>query len=261
VLFYLELLTLAGELTIPLKANIRKSAREVIDNADGASRVKYVELFNELYKITGLKKVYQHVDDFMATRNKFQDEKLVAKLWNEKINNKLLFTTNLRKLYYKYLDKYPNLQKGFNKAEFKTIIYSKGKKVEEVTEFSISGRRTRLTDEFGNPPDLPPNTIDILNDYDNFEAFVKGANDFEGNPRNYDSEIKYIFNFLKTHINKGDEFIIETQNIFKTCGSCRREFVMLEDYLKRQGKKVNFVVYSDETIEGTAHLKKALKIK
>ena len=87
------------------------------------------------------------------------------------------------------------------------------------------------------------------------------ANDFKNKPRNYDSEIKYIFNFLKTHINKGDEFIIETQNIFKTCGSCRREFIMLEDYLKTQDKKVKFVVFSDESIKGTARLKEKLKIK
>lgn len=69
--------------------------------------------------------------------------------------------------------------------------------------------------------------------------FVKGAKDFGNRARYYDSEIKYFFNFLKNHIDKGDEFIIETQNIFKTCGSCRREFVMLEDYLKTQGKKLN----------------------
>lgn len=53
----------------------------------------------------------------------------------------------------------------------------------------------------------------------------------------YDSEIKYIFNFLKNHMNKGDEYIIETKNIFRTCGSCKREFVMLEDYLRTQGKQ------------------------
>lgn len=60
---------------------------------------------------------------------------------------------------------------------------------------------------------------------------------------------------------KCDEFIIETKNIFKTCGSCKREFVMLEDYLRTQGKKVKIVVFSDETIKGTARLKEKLKIK
>lgn len=62
-------------------------------------------------------------------------------------------------------------------------------------------------------------------------------------------------------MNKGDEFIIETRNIFKTCGSCKREFVMLEDYLRTQGKKVKIIVFSDETIKGTEDLKIALKLK
>ncbi|MEZ4854684.1 hypothetical protein [Flavobacterium sp.] len=51
VLFYLELLTLAGELTVPMKANLKKSAREVVENADGVTRAKYAELFDELNNI------------------------------------------------------------------------------------------------------------------------------------------------------------------------------------------------------------------
>lgn len=261
VLFFLELITLSGELTASMKLGLRKSAKEAVEASNGALRVKHPELFAELYKIAGLKKVYQHIDDFMKTRPKFHDINLVNQLWKEKIINKLLFPINLRKLYFKYLEEFPGLQKGFNQAEFKTTILNKGQKVEEVVEFSLSGKKEKLLSTFGDPPSLPENTIDILSDYDNFEAFVKGASDFEGKPRNYDSEIKYIFNFLKNHIDKGDEFIIETQNIFKTCGSCRREFVMLEDYLKLQGKKVKIVVMSDEIIKGTEDLKIALKLK
>lgn len=114
---------------------------------------------------------------------------------------------------------------------------------------------------FADPPELPPNTINVLDDWENFEKFVDGAVDFANRPRKFDSEIKYIFNFLKKHMNKGDEFVIETRNIFKTCGSCKREFVMLEDYLRAQGKKVKIIVYSDETVEGTRDLLKNLKIK
>jgi len=261
VLFFLELITLTGELTVSLNGGLKKVAKEAIDNSDGALRAKHPELFADLYKIAGLKKIYHHIDDFMQLRPKYHDLALVNKLWKERIINKMLFTTNLRKLYTKYLKEFPGLQKGFNQAEFKTTIFNQRKKVDEVVEFSLSGDKSKLTKYFGNPPDLPENTIEILNDYDNFEVFVKGARDFSDLPRNYDSEIKYIFNFLKNHINKGDEFVIETQNIFKTCGSCRREFVMLEDYLKLQRKKVKFVVFSDETVEGTAHLKKKLKIK
>ena len=261
VLLYLELITLSGELTASMKLGLKKSAKEAVEASDGALRIKHPELFAELYRIAGLKKLYQHIDDFMKTRSKFHDLKLVNQLWKEKIVNKLLFPTNLRKLYFKYLKEFPGLKKGFNLAEFKTTILNKGQKVEEVVEFSLSGDKEKLLTVFGDSPSLPENTIDILSDYDNFKAFVKGAEDFGNRARFYDSEIKYIFNFLKNHIDKGDEFVIETQNIFKACGSCQREFVMLEDYLKTQGKKVKFVVFSDETIEGTAHLKKKLKIK
>ncbi|MDH6251798.1 hypothetical protein M2347_001525 [Chryseobacterium sp. H1D6B] len=261
VLFFLELITLSGELTASLKIGLKKSAKEAIENSDGALRVKHPKLFAELYKIAGFRKIYQHIDDFMQLRPQYHDLSLVNKLWKERITNKLLFPTNLRKLYFKYLEEFPKLKKGFNQAEFKTAIYNQGKKVEEITEFSLSGDKMKLTNYFGNPPDLPENTIDILSDYENFESFVKGAFDFNQQLRGYDSEIKYVFNFLKNHIDKGDEFIIETKNIFKTCGSCQREFVMLEEYLKLQGKKVKFVVFSDETIHGTKMLKSKLKIK
>lgn len=78
VLFYLELLTLAGELTAPMKANIKKSAREVIDNADGVTRTKYAELFSELYKIVGVdskillknEEFLKHLDDLKYGRVK-----------------------------------------------------------------------------------------------------------------------------------------------------------------------------------------------
>ena len=219
------------------------------------------ELLKDLFNISKKSNYLINLDDFVKLRSKFQNENLINLLWKEKITKKFLFPNNLKKLYFKYLNEYPNLKRGFNQAEFKTSIFIKGKKIDEVVEFSISGRKSKIIDNFGNPPNLPSNTINILDDYDNFEKFVKGAKDFGNRGREYDSEIKYIFNFLKTHINKGDEFIIETRNIFKTCGSCQREFVMLEEYLKLQGKKVKIIVYSDETIEGTAELLKNLKLK
>ena len=208
-----------------------------------------------------VRKFLQEIEDYTSLRSKFHDLQLVDKLWKSKVLSKNLYLNNLKKLYFKYMDAYPALSKGFNQAEFKTIIKNKGKLIEEVEEFSISGDKTKLLGNFGDPPHLPPNTINVLDDWENFEKFVEGAKDFGNRPRNYDSEIKYIFNFLKKHVNKGDEFIIETRNIFKTCGSCKREFIMLENYLKTKGKQVKIIVFSDDTIEKTAQLKKKLKIK
>lgn len=203
---------------------------------------------------------WKELQKYLQTRSKFHNMDLVEQLWKQKIETKLLFPNNLKKLYFKYLEEFPALKRGFNQAEFKTTIKKKGKLIEEVEEFSVSGNKKRWS-EFGDPPELPPNTINVLDDWENFEKFVEGAVDFSGGMRKYDSEIKYIFNFLKNHMNRGDEFIIETRNIFKTCGSCKREFVMLEDYLRTQGKKVKIIVFSDEKIKGTEDLKIALKLK
>ncbi|WP_159319951.1 hypothetical protein, partial [Tenacibaculum maritimum] len=46
-----------------------------------------------------------------------------------------------------------------------------------------------------------------------------------------------------------------TSNIFATCSSCSREFVMLEEYLNSIGKKVQFIVKSDESVKGFKELK------
>lgn len=204
---------------------------------------------------------WKELQKYLETRSKFHDMELVEQLWKKRIESKILFPNQLKSLYFKYLEEYPTLKRGFNQAEFKTTIKKKGKLIEEVEEFSVSGDKDKWLGNFGDPPQLPPNTINVLDDWENFEKFVEGAIDFGNRPRKYDSEIKYIFNFLKNHMNRGDEFVIETRNIFKTCGSCKREFVMLEDYLRTQGKKIKIVVYSDETIKGTEDLKIALKLK
>lgn len=65
-----------------------------------------------------------------------------------------------------------------------------------------------------------------------------------------------MFCILKNHIDKGDEFIIETSNIFTTCESCSREFLMLKEYLKSVGKKVAIIVKADDKIKGFTKLKK-----
>lgn len=53
-LFYLELLTLAGELTASLEVGLKKSARETIEKSNPSIRKANRELFDELYLITGI---------------------------------------------------------------------------------------------------------------------------------------------------------------------------------------------------------------
>lgn len=124
-----------------------------------------------------------------------------------------------------------------------------------MEEFSLSGNLEKMTKSFGNHPKFPPNTVNILDNFQEFETFVTGAYDLYGRSRHFDSEIKFIYNFLKNHAHKADEFIIETKNIFKTCGSCSREFVLLKQLLEQQGKKLRIIVKADDRITGFGKLK------
>lgn len=76
VLFYLELITLAGELTAPLKANLKKSARETIEKSNPRIRKANRNLFDELYRITGIDELglkilrVKNIDDIGSQGNK-----------------------------------------------------------------------------------------------------------------------------------------------------------------------------------------------
>lgn len=67
--------------------------------------------------------------------------------------------------------------------------------------------------------------------------------------------------FCFYHIHRGDYFVIETRNIFRTCESCRREFLMLEEYMSKLGKTVIIRVRTDKSIDGTNDLLKKLNLR
>lgn len=75
----------------------------------------------------------------------------------------------------------------------------------------------------------------------------------------FDSELKFVFNFLKNHAHKGNKFVIEIKSLIKVCGSCSRELLMLEELMNRQKKKVVFVVKHNKEIEGFIELLNELK--
>ncbi|GAA4760824.1 MULTISPECIES: hypothetical protein [Flavobacterium] len=266
-LFWLEILSLSGELTVAIHKGIQKSAKEILTNKDellknlkeqGVDDVTKSKILNEISQIANSNAKNSLLDDFMELRAKYFNTSATAfnKLIKESLELNHLGKTELFSLYNKHLKQFPNLANGHNQAIFKIKFFENGKLFDQVEEFSLSGDKIKMFDNFGNPPKFPPNTVNVLNDFEEFETFVTGAYDLFGRSRKFDSEIKFIYNFLKNHAYKADEFIIETSNIFKTCGSCSREFVLLKQLLENQGKKLRIIVKADESIKGTSNLMK-----
>jgi len=267
-LFYLEMLALGGELTGFLETSIRNAAESMITQryelysilkANKHSSKDIEKILKETIKNAGLKTGDDILDEIISLRQKAFDSSVRAgnKAISKAVVNKSIAKNELSKLYNKRLKQHPNL-KGFNQAEFKVKFIENGKIFDEVEEFSLSGDFDKLAKKFGNPPQLPENTIDILSMYDEYMKFSSGAFDLTGRSRKFDSEIKFIYNFIKNHYNKADEFIVETSNIFKTCSSCSREFALLQDIMKQNNKKLTIIVKSDKDVDGTKALLKKI---
>ncbi len=272
VLFYLEILTLGGELTDLIKSGLRKSAKKAIDNKtqlerdfdelikDNDSGIELADknrVINELAKIAEVELKNPVLNDYVKLRKPLfeKGEAFIRSLWRKNAKLIHLKKRDLLQLYTKRLDEFPQLVKGFNQAEFNIKYIAKNKVVQSIDEFSFSGKRSDILYYFGNPPKFPKGTINVLDNYEGFVEFVKAAFDYQTIPRKFDSEIKFIYNFLKFHFDKADEFVIETRNIYRTCGSCTRELSMLVEIGKKFGKKIKLIVHSDELIEGMSKMK------
>lgn len=170
----------------------------------------------------------------------------MLKEFKEVIKPKHFRLKDLGDFYYLMKRKYPKLTQGRHKnfAEFTTSIKKRGKRTRQIKELSHTGSE-RMYDNF----------IDSIKNGD----FTNGAVDANGIPKYNDSEIKWIYNFLVKHIDEGDEFVVESRNIFYACSSCQRELIIFKKYLESIGKKLDITLYGDIDIKGTSHLLTKLK--
>jgi len=136
VLFVLEMITLAGELTVPMKNGLKKMVQETIDTSDSVLRTKYPELFKELYKLSNIN---------------------VQLLFKNKE-----FVKHLNDLKYEIIKRaYPNLLSLEEEAVLRFYTTNAGYK---LFNQSLRGE-IKMTDEFLAQEQLMNNALDKLPNY------------------------------------------------------------------------------------------------
>ncbi|CAL2080313.1 hypothetical protein [Tenacibaculum sp. 190524A02b] len=240
------------------KEVFRGSKKEVEELAEKLKKLSDEEGKKYLDELVITQKGSKLILDYLFLRKKYLklSKKEMYALWDDLdvIKRELLGDKELYNLYFKYFDKYLRKSKKGNKlksklegrnfAEFEIKRFDEnGELIERSFELSHSGR-DKIDNDF----------LDIVTD----NEFLKNVEDYEGVRRGYDSEVRFIYNFIKTHLPKEGTFEITTKNIFIACDSCKRELLMLQELLKGRG---SIKVVSVDDIEGTRDLKKYLRIK
>lgn len=79
-----------------------------------------------------------------------------------------------------------------------------------------------------------------------FEAFTKKAYDIDNRLRADDTELKYIFNLVENHWDKGNRFVIEMESVLYSCTSCQRYMLALQEYAAANRKEIKFTFAADK---------------
>lgn len=237
----------------------KKQAQEFLKELFSKTKDKKDDFVKKyLDELISIKRASKLFEEYLSLRKKYlklEKKKLLA-IWDDLsvIQREVLSDKELYNLYFRHYNKYLRKSKKGNKlksaldgrnfAEFEIKIYDKeGSLIDHVFELSHSGR-DRIDDDF----------LDIVKD----SKFLENVEDFEGVNRGGDSEVRFIYNFIKNHLSKEGTFEIVTKNIFIACDSCKRELLILQELLKGRG---SIKVISVDEVKGTKNLKNYLQIK
>lgn len=278
ILSVLEVIAMVGDITGAMKLALNKNAKLIVKNyKEFDSGLEYLVKNGEISdpdKIRTLINIAElaedkvrlldtHVSAYLRNREILKKLNAVELLerFKTEINFKPISNFDVKNLYKNFIGKYPKLKatpdatgqlRQMNIASFKTTIVKGGTQVETITDLAHSGDEL-IYNNFIRPISEVDRSISPAIT----KKFRKAVNDIAGNSRRADSELKYIYHFLNSYIGKGDEFLIETSNIYMTCTSCQRELLMLKDYAENTlGKKMRIVVIgNEEIIDGKTLLK------
>jgi len=135
-------------------------------------------------------------------------------------------------------------------------IYQGGVEVEQPAGWTVylSSNGVKHLFKDGKAPDFIKEIAPA--DREKFHVFKQQAIDDEGYKRMNDTEMKFIFNFLKESWGKGDHFIIEMESTLKVCSSCEAYLVYLQKLAEQYGKKIEIHLKDNYEIKSFENLKK-----
>ncbi|MDN3548799.1 hypothetical protein [Mucilaginibacter aquaedulcis] len=115
--------------------------------------------------------------------------------------------------------------------------------VDSVSEIFISGNQAKFNTIISGASDEMSHIITEPSSWVKFESFSLKTNFKEGTTAKNDTEMKYIFNFLEKHYNRGDQFTITLKSILYACDNCKLYLQALQNQAMLDGKilKINFI--------------------
>ncbi|WP_406845528.1 hypothetical protein [Flavobacterium soyae] len=128
---------------------------------------------------------------------------------------------------------------------------------ERIIEHYLSGDANEISKIFPNNNYLG-NFIEPTN-YSKFEIFNKKAIQSTGRDRRSDTEVKFIFNLLENHWNKGNRFVINIESTLYACPSCQSYFIYLKELAKKDGKILEISFYSKTNLKTMKKVKNKIK--
>lgn len=147
--------------------------------------------------------------------------------------------------------------KGSNKLLVEMQIYFDDNPIGQIIkERYLSGEQKKIKQIFGN--NLPEFFREPLN-YANYDIFKTKAIDINGRTRLDDTELKFIFNFLEEHWNKGNRFVINMESTLYTCTSCQSYLVYLKELARQEGKIIDITVISHKGATSTNEIETAIE--
>lgn len=128
---------------------------------------------------------------------------------------------------------------------------------ERLVEHYLSGNADEISKIFPNNNYLGNFTEPT--DYSKFEIFKKKAIQSTGRSRTDDTEIKFIFNLLENHWNKGNKFVINIESTLYACPSCQSYLIYLQKLADKEGKILEINFHSRLNLKDMKKVKNKIK--